>query len=814
MPRANPIQPSFNAGEFSPRMVARTDFAKYPLACATLENMIPIAQGGAMRRPGTRFVAAVKDSTRPVKLRSFEFSTVQAYILECGEGYFRFYKDGGQIAVATSDAAITNGNFTSNITGWTDKSSGAAAISHDAANGRLNLDGVATEVAATEQAVALTSIGQEHAICFRVFGAPGDSVLLRIGTSSGATNIVNDVVCKTGWHCRAFTPSASPIYIQFRNAAAKTLQLDDVSINAGGAVEIVTPYLDANLFEIKQAQSADVLYLCHPDHPILKLLRHGHTSWSLTELAFQDGPWLLRNSGATEMTPSATTGLGVTITADGTAGINDGAGFLATDVGRLIRLSNPATGTDWSWAVITGRSSATVVTVDVKRDFSTTNATADWQLGAWCGSCGYPSAITFFEQRLCFAGTRGSPQTFWMSQSADFENMAPDSADASSRKWDGAIENDDALDFTVSADQVNAIRWMAPASQLFIGTVGGEWVVSSNGPVITPVDISVRRQTTFGTTNLPPQLMRGRLMFIQRAGRKLLEFAFNLEQDNFNALDLNVLSDHINAGGIVDLAYQQEPESTLLAVRSDGQVPTLTYQPDQNVVGWARCLMGGTDAACESVSVIPGVATDEAWVCVARTVNGQTVRQIERFAAPFEHGGDQALACYSDAALLYQGSPTTTVAGLDHLEGELVSILADGAVHSPRVVSGGGVTLDYPASKVIAGLPYTHTYESLKWEVGARTGTAQGQIKRISGVTLVLLDALNAAVGPDREHLSDIPFRSVEDAMDSAVPLFTGEKFVEFNGDFSTDARVVIRGADPVPFTLLAVSPELKTNTR
>lgn len=818
MPRVHPIQASLNAGEFSPRMVARTDFAKYPLACATLENMIPLPQGGATRRPGTRFVAEVKDSSRKVKLRSFEFSTLQAYILECGEGYCRFYKDEGQIFAPTVSAAIINGNFAADISGWTDQSAGSGAISHAVTEQALSLDGGGTGNAAiAEQSISISDNGVEHVLAFRVRGLAGDKVSVRVGSSSGAADLLAVRHYAAGWHSVSFTPSGGTAYLQFENSAQKSVLIDDVGILSNTAVEIGSPYLESQLFETKQAQSADILYLCHPDQPAYKLTRYGHTSWSLVEVGFTDGPWLAVNDSTTTLEPAATTGAGITITASSATGINDDQGFLPTDIGRLVRISNPASGKDWGWGVIAAYISATQVSVDIRRDFARGGggtASTEWRLGAWCNGCGWPGAVSFQEQRLCFAGTVAQAQTFWMSQSGDFENMSPDSADPDNGLWNDHLEDDDALDFTISADQVNAIRWLAPGKSLFVGTVGGEWAVNSNGPSLTPLDIDVKRQTTFGTANLPPQLMRGRLMFLQRASRKLMEFTFNLEQDNFQALDLNILSEHVTNGGIVDLAYQQEPDSTLWTIRSDGQVPTLTYQPDQNVIGWSRCRIGGVDAGCETVAVIPTGIRDQAWLCIKRTIGGQTRRYVEFVDAVFETGSDQAMACYSDSALVYDGAAATVIAGLDHLESEELVILADGAVHPPRAVTSGSITLDYPATKIIAGLPYAHTYESLKWEAGNPAGTAQGQVKRIHGVTLVLLDSLNASIGPDFASMKKVPFRQVGDAMDQAVPLFTGEKFIEFDGNYATDTRVCIHGSDPVPFTLLAIAPEIKTNGR
>jgi hypothetical protein len=889
MPRATPLQPSLNAGELSPRMVARTDFAKYPLGCATLENMIPLPQGGAMRRPGTVFVAEAKEHQFGPRLIPFQFSTRQAYVVEAGEGYFRFYKDRGRIETHETDAGISNGDFVSGVADWDDRSSGTGSIGHDAVNRRLNLAAAGPgNEAHAEQDVATGFADTEHVLRFRVVGAAGDSIMLRMGTTSTGGEIVNDVVFRHGWHSFAFTPDTSPFFVQFRNEGDKPVQIDDVSILDGAAVEIGTPYAATDLPALKFAQSADTMWICSQDYPVQKLTRSSHASWSLTEPLFDDGPWLSVNDGPTTLAPSATSGSGITVTASAVAGINGGAGFGTNDIGRLIRVQH---GSDWGHVLITAVGSSTTVTADVKSDLGGTTAVSHWRLGAWSVETGYPGAIAFFEQRLGFAGSTSRPQTFWLSQSGDFENMRPDDGA-------GSVEDDDALDYTISADQVNAIRWMAPGSKLFMGTVGGEWLVQSDGPILTPTDIDVKRQTAFGTADVAPQQMRGRMLFLQRAARKVLEFAFSVEVDNYRALDMTLLADHISAGGFTEMAYQQELDSTLWCVRSDGQLCALAYQPDQDVIGWSRHILGGNfeggQAVVESVTVIPGDEEDELWLVGKRTIGGATKRYVEVCASPYRTGGNQADACYVDAALRYDDPRPITGAtnstpvvltvpghgfsdgdrvrvvgvkgmtevngavfqiagvttdtfqlehresgvavdgtqfgiyigggevrrleisfgGLDHLEGETVSILADGAIHPDKIVSGGSIELDFAAGTVVAGLRYSHIYESLKWEAGSATGTAQGQVKRIYGVTMVLLDSLNARVGPNRASLREMPFRTGGDKMDQAVPLFTGEKYIEFDGDYATDARVFIQGDAPTPFTLLAVAPVLKTATR
>jgi hypothetical protein len=596
-------------------------------------------------------------------------------------------------------------------------------------------------------------------------------------------------------------PGTGTIHIQFINQTAKTISIDDIAFIGDAPVEIATPFGEADLTTINYAQSADILYLCHPSHPVHRLERYGHQSWSLAQIAFTDGPYLKANSTPTTIAPSATSGFGITLTASA-------AVFVATDVGRMIRIEH---GSTWGHAVITAVASGTSATADVKKAFGGTGAEADWRLGSWSETTGYPGISFFFEQRLGLACTTHQPQTFWLSQSADFENMTPDDGA-------GEVADDDAIDYTISADQVNVIRWMVAYKELIIGTAGGEWTVRSEGSQLTPTDIEVRRHTGYGSARVDPALMRGRLIYLQKARRKVLEFAYDVRIDGFQSLDLTLLADHMTRGGIEAMAYQQELESTLWCVRSDGALPTMTYQPDQQVVGWAQQILGGSfaggNAVAESVAVVPASSRDETWLICKRTVNGTTRRYIEFVETMFERGDAPEDAFYVDCGLTYSGEPVDTITDLDHLEGETLKVLADGAVHPDVVVSDGQIALQSPASTVQCGLAYEHAYKSLKWDAGSPIGTAQGQIKRIDGVTLVLLDSMNARIGPSPDKLRAISFREVAHAMNKPIPLFTGELFAEFDGDYATDTRVCVRGDDPLPFTLLALAPHIKINAR
>ena len=228
--------------------------------------------------------------------------------------------------------------------------------------------------------------------------------------------------------------------------------------SGGSAVEISTPYLEAELFDLKFAQSADVLYICHPNHEVEKLSRTSHTSWTLADVDFTKGPMQDANTTTTTLNPGATAvGTGVSLAASATTGINSGSGFQSTDVGRFVFLHG-------GYAKITGVTDTTNATIEILTTLSASTATADWRLGAFSDTTGHPSCVTFFEQRLVFAGTTNQPQTVFFSKSGDYENMDANIG--------GTIADSDAIIYTIASNQVNAIRFMTATRTLIIGTEG------------------------------------------------------------------------------------------------------------------------------------------------------------------------------------------------------------------------------------------------------------------------------------------------------------------------------------------------------
>ena len=576
-------------------------------------------------------------------------------------------------------------------------------------------------------------------------------------------------------------------------------------LSGGSAYEISSPYLEAELFDIKFAQSADVMYLCHPNHAVRKLSRTGHTAWTLTEVDFQNGPFMDHNISTTTLTAGHTAvGSSGNLTLSSTTGVNNDQGWLSTDVGRLVHFK------DGHYKITAYTSPTVVVAISVVAP-SSASASTDFALGSFSDTTGHPSCVTFFEQRLVFAATLSQPQTLFFSKSGDYENMDDN--------YHGTVADDDAIIYTIASNQVNAIRFMTATRTLIIGTAGGEFAVSGGGTdiAITPTNILIKKQSNNGAANVDALAVGNATLFLQRAKRKLRELAYNFDVDGYIAPDLTILAEHISEGGFKQLSYQQEPNQIIWCVRNDGQLIGLTYQREQQVVAWHRHIFGGSfgsgNAICESVATIPTDDSEyQTWVIVKRTIDGTTKRYIEYIHNLNFDQTDDTTFNFLDSQLSYDGSPATTISGLSHLEGQTVSVLADGATHPDVVVSSGEITLSRSASKVKVGLAFTSLLQTMRIDAGSQNGTSQSKTKRIYEITLRLYETLGVEVGPDLNNMERIPFRSSADLMDSSVAVFTGDKEIEFRGNYETDGFIFVRQNQPLPLTILSLYPKLQTN--
>ena len=902
--------PSFTAGELSPRMEGRTDFAKYFNGMTKCENFVVMPHGPVTRRPGTYHVAEIKTSANKTRLIPFQFSTTQTYILEFGNQYIRFFKDNGQ---------ITESNKT--ITGITQANPAVVtSSSHGYSNGDFVI--ISGVVGMTEVNGKTFKVADKTTNTFELQDVDGNDI-----NSSGYTAYSSSGI-------------ANKIY------------------------QITTSYTTAQIFDLKFAQSADVMYITHNSHEVSKLTRTGHTSWTLSEVEFTDGPYLDANTTSTTMTPGATSGDDQTITASAST-------FASTDVGRLINFSN-------GYAKIRSYTSATVVKIDIKDAFDNTSAVTTWKLGAFSDTTGHPACVSFFEQRLVFADTSDQPQTLFFSKSGDYENMT------------SGTSSDDAMVYTIASNQVNAIESLKATRTLIVMTTGGEYSVTSGSSqdAITPTNINIRKQSNYGSAGVDALSIGNATIFLQRAKRKIRELAYNFDTDGYQAPDMTILSEHITDSGITQMDYQQEPYSVVWCVRTDGVLAGLTYNRLENVTAWHRHIFGGksdttkniiqqqisftsnssnvnttnntitisshglstgdpvyyyaasnaigglnnsnlyytiasdsntiklattstnatagtaisltsapgsdttqyiyqgvniqtdmiysvahglktgeivyydntgtsitglsentkyyvgkvddnqfqlyaksdlltpvnltaahtseqTDnilkhAEVESVAVINGDADeDQVWVIVKRWINGAVRRYVEYFT-PFDFSEDLTAFHFVDSGLAYSGDNTTSLTGLDHLEGEQVAVVGDGAAQNNKTISSGAITIDTASEEAKVGLLYSSDLQTMRLDEGY-TETTQTKTKRIYDLSVRFHDTVGASVGPNVDNLTSIDFRDSSASMNLPVPLFTGDKFIEFDSDYGTEGLVYVQQPQALPMTVLGIYPRLDT---
>ena len=834
MARTKYIQTNFTAGEISPRLDSRIDLSKYQNGAKSIQNFTVLPHGGLQRRGGSQFILQTKNAADKVRLVSFEFSITESYVIEFGDEYIRFYRNNGIILESAK-----------NITGITQANPGVVtSSSHGYNNGDwVYISGV----------VGMTEVNLDFYI---VAGKTTNTFQL--------TDIDGNNVDTSGFTAYSSGGTAERVF------------------------EVTSPWDKDDLFELSFTQSADILYVVHPNYAPREVTRTDHTAWTISEFSFIDGPYLTENSTATTLALSGTSG-SVTVTASAIAGINGGAGFRAADVGRLIRFTHSSTTT---FLKVTAFTDTTHVTASVEGvNAGGTSGVTTWRLGHYYTN-NHPAAVAFYEQRLVFGGSNDFPQLLVFSASGDFTNHTPGTSAS------------DAMVYTIGTDQVNVIRWLSPGEVLAVGTVGGEFVVSSSSEneALTPTNVRVVRQTAFGSAPIAPRRVSNVVLFIQRAKRKIREFVHRFDVDNFVAPDLTLLAEHITATGVVQMDYQQEPDSVLWCCLSDGALLGMTYQRDQEVVAWHKHVLGGvsdsagSDPVVESLAIIPttasdGAGRDQVYLSVKRFVNNKTYRYIEVLQPGLDildlqedaffvdsglslntpititgitqanpavvtassHGfsnGDfvdiravSGMTDVNDERFIVAGQTTntfqltnqagtnidstnfsayisggtvrkavTTISNLDHLEGQTVSVLGNGAVQASKTVSSGSITLETKASIVHVGLPYISKVVTLSLEAGADVGTAQSRTKRIHEVFVRLYRSLGVKVGPEGGTLEIVPFRDSSDLMDRPPALFTGEKRVPYPRGFETKDHIQVQQDQPLPMTILSLISHVKTN--
>lgn len=595
-----------------------------------------------------------------------------------------------------------------------------------------------------------------------------------------------------------------PGYFRFHTQGATLM-------SGGVPYEIADPYAEADLFDVHYVQSADVLTLVHPNYAPRELRRLGATNWQLTTLSFA-AP--IAAPGAPTLVAAGHTAVKYTyyyvVTAVDSEGVSESAASAASSAGGNL-FETGATVTI-SWAAVTGASrynvykmqgglygyigqtaGLSIVDDNIGPDLGKTPPIYDSVFNA---AGDYPGAVSYFEQRRCFAGTTNKPQNIWMTKSGTETSMS----------YSLPIRDDDRIAFRVAAREANTIRHIVPLTQLLLLTSSAEWRVTSvNSDAITPSTISVRPQSYVGSSNVQPVIINNTLIYGAARGGHVRELAYNWQASGFITGDLSLRAPHLfDTFDIVDMAYAKAPQPMVWFVSTSGRLLGLTYVPEQQVGAWH---WHDTDGVFESCTVVAEGGEDALYCVIRRTINGSSVRYVERMAS--RQFTDQADAFFVDAGATYSGVPADVISGLGHLEGKTVSILADGAVHPQRVVTGGSITLDIEASTVQIGLPIEADLQTLPLAVQLQDGSfGQGRFKNVNKVWLRVYRSSGIFVGPSASELTEAKQRTTENY--GAPPALKSEEItIMLTPSWADSGQIFVRQSDPLPLTVVSMTAEV-----
>jgi len=580
--------------------------------------------------------------------------------------------------------------------------------------------------------------------------------------------------------------------LEFGDAYIRFIQGTSQVESGGSPYEIVSPYAEADLTKLKFAQLGDIMYIAHPDYRPYKLSRNDATDWTIAEVDNQLGPVEDVNESATTITLTGTLTKGATST--WTASTNT---FNANHVGSVWAIADTSNA-NIGYARMTGFTSATIATFENQTALFHGAATVNWYEASWSGVRGYPRAVAFHDQRLFFAGTNESPLTVYGSVSNSFENFDVDDASA-----------DDALKFDL-AGRVNTIQWLISDGDFLVGgTYGGlTFTEFQIGDTTTP---RARVGTSFGSSIVQGVELGDRVVYPHSNGKSIYETVYDDNTFKYQSIDLNDLNTEILNEGLTEMKVIEQPDSALACV-SGGDLKIISRDRTQEVAGWYNYTVSGE---VESVSVLPTTGEDRIYIVVKRTINGATKRYIEYFETADVNR-------YVDSSIYYSGSATRSLSGLDHLEGKTVSVLGDGSYAGLYEVISGSITIPdskTAISEAYIGLPYNADLETMPISLALKEsgGSTQTLKTKITKANLILYKTTGLKIGDRFDRLDTIPFRSTEDEMTRALPLFGAtypdvKENITFYSEFTYNPVVCIRSDLPFPCTVISFMCQLGVN--
>lgn len=456
-------------------------------------------------------------------------------------------------------------------------------------------------------------------------------------------------------------------------------------------------------------------------------------------------------------------------------------------------------------------SSATSVGVEVLKPMKNTVYTRNWRHGEWSDDAGWPSAGVLSDGRLWWFGQ----DRYWGSVSDAFAS------------FDEEVEGDSGpIARSIATGGVNATQWAMSLERLVAGTEGAVATIKSSSldEPLTPTNLGVKEGSTVGVASIDPVKVDANGIFVERAGTALMELILKAGASNYSATEISKLTTKIFESGVKYLAIQRRPDTRVWITLNDGSCVCMLYEPEQEVLAFIPI---ETDGAYESVAVLPSLVQDRVYFSVRRTINGSTVRYIEKMALDTEVKPSTLCKVMDAFEVVTNGPASATVSGLTHLIGETVVAWADGApvetssgVRAEFVVSAGGaITLPAAATNIVVGLPYRARYKSARLAYGAEGGTAMLQKKIVVSVGAILTDFVRAGI--KFGHSFDDPYRGlypmpqmVNSQTAAAIVLsdIHDEEQFPFSGEWGLDSRVCMEIQSPYTATVLGLVLDVQAN--
>ena len=763
-----PSQVSFAAGELAPSLYGREDLAKYAVGLRTLKNFTVHPHGGVSNRAGMRYVAEAKHADKAVRLVPFEYSDTDAYLLEFGDEYVRFYKNGAQLAKDGSPYEL--------------------------------------ETPYLEGELRALSFAQSADVLFIVHPNHPPMELARYAD--------------TNWTLEKCA---------FKGGPFRTMNSTDTTIALSSMTGNVTLTASAALFEAGHAGALFSVFH-HVDEVTKKTSGDLSASWGVEVKAYEG--WHVLSSGfwggtvrlqrydedEARWTDIYTFTSGSTETScknyEESGTVEEPTRFRLTADSFTTFLPEGNTDADRGYFELTAEAadyeccirvnsvtSSTAAQGTFEKDAASTRATRNWSEGAWSDYRGWPCAVGFNQDRLCFGGNASEPQNVWMSVTGDYYNF----------ERHLVLQDDDAVTASLVSRKVSPVRAFVPLSSLVVLTAGAEWTISAGGTksAITPSSLEANVQGYRGASMVTPVVIGNMVLFVQKQGKIIRDLGYAFESDSYSGNDLTVLATHLfKDRTVAAMDYQQDPDSIVWVALDDGSLLALTYLREQDVVAWSRI---ETDGEVESVCCLSSAERDEVWLAVKRRSGDGYKRFIEEMAARSAESPQECFFVDCGVTRRYE-TPQAEITGLSHLEGRDAAVLADGNVIKGLTVEDGKLTLKHPASVVHVGLPYRAELETLDLTLPRQDGTQQGRSARLISVSVRVEKSRGIKIGAAEGD--PVPFEAMEFKERSTEPygapisLTTGIMTLGLNAGYSS-GRVRVIADEPLPCTVISLLPKV-----